>query len=58
MASVPKISLKMAESIVPVGMAGLSNQRVMAGLVPAIHALLIKTWMPGTRPGMTNEGLG
>jgi hypothetical protein len=48
----------MAESIVPVGMAGLSNQRVMTGLVPAIHALLIKTWMPGTRPGMTNEGLG
>ena len=28
----------------------------MAGLVPAIHALLAaKTWMPGTRPGMTNE---
>jgi len=27
---------------------------VMAGLVPAIHALLAaKTWMPGTRPGMT-----
>jgi hypothetical protein len=31
---------------------------VMAGLVPAIHALLslkatVKTWMPGTRPGMT-----
>ena len=30
---------------------------VMAGLVPAIHALHIvhlrKTWMPGTRPGMT-----
>jgi hypothetical protein len=26
----------------------------MAGLVPAIHALLLgKTWMPGTRPGMT-----
>src|SRR5436305_12006563 len=29
----------------------------MAGLVPAIHALLVaqslKTWMPGTRPGMT-----
>jgi len=27
----------------------------MAGLVPAIHALLAarKTWMPGTRPGMT-----
>src|SRR5215212_5407857 len=31
---------------------------VMAGLVPAIHVLLgqqRKTWMPGTRPGMTNE---
>jgi hypothetical protein len=31
----------------------------MAGLVPAIHALLhfvqSKTWMPGTRPGMTAE---
>ena len=29
---------------------------VMAGLVPAIHvflALMAKTWMPGTRPGMT-----
>jgi ribosome-binding factor A len=28
----------------------------MAGLVPAIHAFLVegsKTWMPGTRPGMT-----
>jgi hypothetical protein len=29
----------------------------MAGLVPAIHALpgrtTVKTWMPGTRPGMT-----
>jgi hypothetical protein len=29
----------------------------MAGLVPAIHVLLKKrkrkTWMPGTRPGMT-----
>src|SRR5882762_484399 len=29
----------------------------MAGLVPAIHVLLLKaqrkTWMPGTRPGMT-----
>jgi len=24
----------------------------MAGLVPAIHALL-KTWMPGIKPGMT-----
>src|SRR5216684_7690396 len=30
----------------------------MAGLVPAIHALLAqgKTWMPGTRPGMTEKG--
>jgi hypothetical protein len=29
----------------------------MAGLVPAIHALLAeaKTWMPGTRPGMTEK---
>jgi hypothetical protein len=25
----------------------------MAGLDPAIHDL--KTWMPGTGPGMTNE---
>ena len=33
---------------------GASNC-VMAGLVPAIHALdgQDKTWMPGTRPGMT-----
>ncbi|TMJ83515.1 MAG: hypothetical protein E6G76_20495 [Alphaproteobacteria bacterium] len=32
----------------------------MAGLVPAIHVLAhreMKTWMPGTRPGMTNEQL-
>jgi hypothetical protein len=31
---------------------------VMAGLVPAIHVFLqllqSKTWMPGTRPGMTS----
>jgi len=31
----------------------------MAGLVPAIHvfdlAKVVKTWMPGTRPGMTEE---
>jgi hypothetical protein len=28
----------------------------MAGLVPAIHVFLnAKTWMPGTRPGMTME---
>ena len=34
----------------------------MAGLVPAIHFLIspidaAKTWMPGTRPGMTRKGL-
>src|SRR3979409_2133909 len=33
---------------------------VMAGLVPAIHAVAVadalKTWMPGTRPGMTEGG--
>ena len=31
---------------------------VMAGLVPAIHVFVFqgrKTWMPGTRPGMTAE---
>ena len=30
---------------------------VMAGLVPAIHVFgsVVKTWMPGTRPGMTNS---
>jgi len=30
---------------------------VMAGLVPAIYASFRKSkaWMPGTRPGMTNE---
>src|SRR5262245_25689175 len=29
----------------------------MAALVPAIHDLLLesKTWMPGTRPGMTSR---
>jgi hypothetical protein len=28
----------------------------MAGLVPAIHVFVAaaKTWMPGTRPGMTS----
>jgi hypothetical protein len=27
----------------------------MAGLVPAIHVFYVaKTWIPGTRPGMTN----
>jgi len=34
-----------------------SRAPVMAGLVPAIHVFLnrgvVKTWMPGTRPGMT-----
>src|SRR5712691_5737916 len=32
----------------------------MAGLVPAIHVFCLvrrKTWMPGTRPGMTNKWL-
>jgi hypothetical protein len=31
---------------------------VMAGLVPAIHVFAseqLKTWMPGTRPGMTSQ---
>jgi hypothetical protein len=32
---------------------------VMAGLVPAIYVCTagqaVKTWMPGTRPGMTND---
>jgi hypothetical protein len=27
----------------------------MAGLVPAIHVFAGRTWMPGTRPGMTNS---
>ena len=31
----------------------------MAGLVPAIHVLMTvqsrKSWMPGTRPGMTKH---
>jgi hypothetical protein len=32
----------------------------MAGLVPAIHVFgafifVMKTWMPGTRPGMTER---
>jgi hypothetical protein len=31
---------------------------VVAGLVPAIHVLAArKTWMPGTRPGMTQRAL-
>ena len=45
----------------PYGNNGLWHQRfllVMAGLVPAIHVFLravTKTWMPGTRPGMTRQ---
>ena len=34
---------------------------VMAGLDPAIHVFLAdgaKTWMPGTRPGMTRKNAG
>jgi hypothetical protein len=35
----------------------MGHKIVMAGLVPAIHVFLAsitaKTWMPGTRPGMT-----
>ena len=35
----------------------MSHFLVMAGLVPAIHVFFLgvadKTWMPGTRPGMT-----
>jgi hypothetical protein len=38
--------------------ATIINLFVMAGLVPAIHALVaVKTWMPGTSPGMTNAVL-
>jgi hypothetical protein len=42
--------------------AGLSRASfsVMAGLVPAIHvfscSIAARTWMPGTRPGMTTFG--
>jgi hypothetical protein len=36
----------------------IPSNAVMAGLVPAIHALLKrKAWMPGIKPGMTNESL-
>jgi len=36
-------------------MSVLLTSAVMAGLVPAIHDFPSseKTWMPGTRPGMT-----
>ena len=41
-------------------MAGHSRPKdgvASARLCPAIHVLLVqKTWMPGTRPGMTNFG--
>jgi hypothetical protein len=36
----------------------LTLSTVMAGLVPAIHVFelqTLKTWMPGTRPGMTSQ---
>jgi hypothetical protein len=37
----------------------MTRSIVMAGLVPAIHVFdeskESKTWMPGTRPGMTVE---
>jgi hypothetical protein len=36
----------------------LTSNLVMAGLDPAIHVFVspqTKTWMPGTRPGMTEE---
>ena len=39
------------------GVTGSYTVSVMAGLDPAIHVFLFageKTWMPGTRPGMTN----
>ena len=35
--------------------SGLTRMFVMAGLGPAIHVLTtVKTWMPGTSPGMTD----
>ena len=46
----------------PLVMAGHSRPKdgvASARLCPAIHALscaTVKTWMPGTRPGMTNLG--
>jgi hypothetical protein len=35
--------------------SGPVTRLVVAGLVPAIHVFATKTWMPGTRPGMTRE---
>jgi len=54
----PSVSEKL-----PAGESQLRNcahdRLVMAGLVPAIHAFdlgdAVKTWMPGTRPGMTKD---
>jgi hypothetical protein len=42
----------------PARLLAITSSHIMAGLDPAIHVLLIglmriKTWMPGTRPGMT-----
>jgi len=41
------------------GARPLGLSAVMAGLVPAIHAVGTRTvaWMPGTRPGMTGASL-
>src|SRR5262245_25799117 len=40
--------------------SGITTLSVMAGLVPAIHVFpsTSKTWMPGTRPGMTTSFVG
>ena len=44
------------ESYHPALRVVLDSLFVMAGLDPAIHVFLAvaKTWMPGTRPGMTS----
>jgi len=31
------------------------KENVMAGLVPPIYAFVAKTWILGTRPGMTSK---
>jgi hypothetical protein len=44
--------------MVCLGIADSGDYFVMAGLDPAIHVFCmveVKTWMPGTRPGMTTE---
>ena len=46
----------MAQAPISDPLTMLTHHFVMAGLDPAIHDLLRwsqKTWMPGTRPGMT-----